>query len=138
MCPVAGTKTFFMLILRGLGKQRSLEISRRWWLVFLLLYENRFVSDLGPVLFNTLYIIFALAFFFLWLPAQSRKVQWSVVNTLSRGHSDGTNCGQPVNSKYAGTITKGGGGEVKTRCDNYFFVNAFTVIFEISQEENKI
>jgi hypothetical protein len=31
--------------------------------VFSHLYENRFVSDLEPILFNTLYIVFALAFF---------------------------------------------------------------------------
>ena len=39
------------------------DISRRLYSVFSLLFENKSVSDFGPILFNILNIIFALAFF---------------------------------------------------------------------------
>ena len=70
-----------LLLVRGFGELRALEISRRLQFVFSLLYEEWLASDLGPILFNTLYIILALACFFLFVlsgsqPSARKPIEW--------------------------------------------------------------
>ena len=53
------------------GKHRLLDMSRTWYSTLSLLYQNNLVRDCGPILFNTLYIIFPLAFFLsIWSGSQ--------------------------------------------------------------------
>ena len=56
-------KLFFILLVRGCGKQRLPEIFLRLYFVVSFLQWKSFVRDSGPILFRVLYIILAFAFF---------------------------------------------------------------------------
>jgi hypothetical protein len=83
-CAPSYTKLFFILLVRGCGKQRLLEMFRSKF-VTSPLYVKRLVSDLGPILFNNLYMIFALLFFrfcFKWLPTQCLQYNRMIYSML--------------------------------------------------------
>jgi hypothetical protein len=89
-CAPSYTKLFFILLVRGCGKQRLLE---NWNVSIEVcslsphspLYVKRLVSDLSPILFNNLYMIFSLLFFrfcFKWLPTQCLQYNRMIYSML--------------------------------------------------------
>ena len=81
-------KLFFILLVRGCGKQRLPEIFLRLYIVLSFLQWKSFVRDSGPILFRVLYIILAFAFFLVISSGSQPKICNRMIYTIAHARNN--------------------------------------------------